>query len=110
MADRRLKHASEILKEGSEVYVKVMGFDDRGKVRLVDEGHRPEDRQGNRGGPSRPPNSPRVNQRNAPHAKGRPRGGLTVFWCRLMIEGLDLLPGGFAATLSPQARLGELAV
>jgi polyribonucleotide nucleotidyltransferase len=38
MADRRLKHASEILKEGSEVYVKVMGFDDRGKVRLVMKG------------------------------------------------------------------------
>ena len=38
MADRRLKHASELLKEGSEVYVKVMGFDDRGKVRLVMKG------------------------------------------------------------------------
>ena len=38
MADRRLKHASEILKEGSEVYVKVMGFDDRGKVRLAMKG------------------------------------------------------------------------
>jgi polyribonucleotide nucleotidyltransferase len=35
MSDRRLKHASEIVKEGSEVYVKVAGFDDRGKVRLV---------------------------------------------------------------------------
>ncbi|MGO9543200.1 MAG: polyribonucleotide nucleotidyltransferase [Rhodomicrobium sp.] len=38
MADRRLKHASEILKEGSEVYVKVMGFDERGKVRLAMKG------------------------------------------------------------------------
>jgi polyribonucleotide nucleotidyltransferase len=38
MADRRLKHASEILKEGAEVYVKVMGFDDRGKVRLAMKG------------------------------------------------------------------------
>ena len=38
MADRRLKHASEILKEGQEVFVKVMGFDDRGKVRLVMKG------------------------------------------------------------------------
>ena len=36
--NRRLKHASELLKEGSEVYVKVMGFDDRGKVRLVMKG------------------------------------------------------------------------
>ncbi len=38
MSDRRLKHASEILKEGSEVFVKVMGFDDRGKVRLAMKG------------------------------------------------------------------------
>ena len=38
MADRRLKHASELLKEGSEVYVKVMGFDERGKVRLAMKG------------------------------------------------------------------------
>ena len=78
MADRRLKHASEILKEGSEVYVKVMGFDDRGKVRLAMKGI--DQKTGKETGPlSRLPNSPRVNQRNAPHAKGRPRGGLTVF-------------------------------
>jgi len=38
MADRRLKHASEVVKEGSEVYVKVMGFDERGKVRLAMKG------------------------------------------------------------------------
>ncbi len=34
MADRRVKHVSELVKEGQEVYVKVMGFDERGKVRL----------------------------------------------------------------------------
>ncbi|HZV20899.1 MAG TPA: polyribonucleotide nucleotidyltransferase [Hyphomicrobiales bacterium] len=38
MADRRLRHASEVVKEGSEVYVKVLGFDDRGKVRLSMKG------------------------------------------------------------------------
>src|SRR5215467_880981 len=38
LADRRLKHASEIVKEGGEVYVKVMGFDERGKVRLAMKG------------------------------------------------------------------------
>ena len=38
MSDRRLKHASEVLKEGMEVYVKCMGFDDRGKVRLSMKG------------------------------------------------------------------------
>jgi polyribonucleotide nucleotidyltransferase len=38
MSDRRLKHASEVVKEGSEVYVKCMGFDDRGKVRLSMKG------------------------------------------------------------------------
>jgi polyribonucleotide nucleotidyltransferase len=38
MADRRLKHASEVVKEGGEVFVKVMGFDERGKVRLAMKG------------------------------------------------------------------------
>src|SRR5262249_23361989 len=38
IADRRVKHASEILKEGNEVFVKVLGFDDRGKVRLSMKG------------------------------------------------------------------------
>ncbi len=38
MSDRRLKHASEAVKEGSEVYVKCMGFDERGKVRLSMKG------------------------------------------------------------------------
>ena len=38
MSDRRLKHASEVMKEGMEVYVKCMGFDDRGKVRLSMKG------------------------------------------------------------------------
>ncbi|MCY3879200.1 MAG: polyribonucleotide nucleotidyltransferase [Rhodobacteraceae bacterium] len=32
--DRRLGHPSEVLKEGQEVKVKLIGFDDRGKVRL----------------------------------------------------------------------------
>ena len=32
--NRRLNHPSDILKEGQEVKVKLMGFDDRGKVRL----------------------------------------------------------------------------
>jgi polyribonucleotide nucleotidyltransferase len=30
----RLKHPNELLKEGQEVKVKLLGFDDRGKVRL----------------------------------------------------------------------------
>jgi polyribonucleotide nucleotidyltransferase len=32
--NRRLGHPSEALKEGQEVWVKLLGFDDRGKVRL----------------------------------------------------------------------------
>ena len=32
--NRRLSHPSDVLKEGQEVKVKLMGFDDRGKVRL----------------------------------------------------------------------------
>ncbi len=31
---RRLNHPSDVLKEGQEVWVKLLGFDDRGKVRL----------------------------------------------------------------------------
>jgi polyribonucleotide nucleotidyltransferase len=38
MSDRRLKHASEAVKEGGEVFVKCMGFDERGKVRLSMKG------------------------------------------------------------------------
>ena len=34
IANKRLGHPNEILKEGQEVKVKLLGFDDRGKVRL----------------------------------------------------------------------------
>ncbi len=34
LVDRRVKHPSEIVEEGGEVWVKLLGFDDRGKVRL----------------------------------------------------------------------------
>ena len=34
IAPQRLNHPSDILKEGQEVWVKLLGFDDRGKVRL----------------------------------------------------------------------------
>jgi len=32
--NRRLNHPSDVLKEGQEVKVKLVGLDDRGKVRL----------------------------------------------------------------------------
>ena len=32
--NRRLNHPSDVLKEGQEVWIKLLGFDDRGKVRL----------------------------------------------------------------------------
>ncbi len=32
--NRRLNHPSDVLKEGQEVWVRLLGFDDRGKVRL----------------------------------------------------------------------------
>jgi polyribonucleotide nucleotidyltransferase len=32
--NKRLNHPSDALKEGQEVWVKLLGFDDRGKVRL----------------------------------------------------------------------------
>ena len=34
IASKRLNHPNEALKEGQEVWVKLLGFDDRGKVRL----------------------------------------------------------------------------
>ena len=34
IAASRLNHPSDLLKEGQEVWVKLLGFDDRGKVRL----------------------------------------------------------------------------
>ncbi len=34
IAPRRLNHPSDVLKEGQDVWVKLVGFDDRGKVRL----------------------------------------------------------------------------
>ena len=34
IANKRLTHPNEVLKEGQEVKVKLLGFDDRGKVRL----------------------------------------------------------------------------
>ena len=34
IADKRLNHPSDALSEGQEVWVKLLGFDDRGKVRL----------------------------------------------------------------------------
>ena len=33
--NRRINHPSDVLKEGQEVWVKLLGFDDRGKVRLA---------------------------------------------------------------------------
>ena len=32
---KRLNHPSDVLKEGQDVFVKLLGFDDRGKVRLA---------------------------------------------------------------------------
>ena len=32
---RRVNHPSDVVKEGQEVWVKLLGFDDRGKVRLA---------------------------------------------------------------------------
>ncbi len=34
IAPKRLNHPSDVLKEGQDVWVKLVGFDDRGKVRL----------------------------------------------------------------------------
>ena len=46
LAPRRVAKVNDVVKEGDQVKVKVLGVDDRGKVRLVDEGGRPADRRG----------------------------------------------------------------
>ena len=48
ISNRRTNKVSEVLKEGQRRFVKVMGFDDRGKVRLVMKGIDQDDRQGSR--------------------------------------------------------------
>ncbi len=50
IANKRLNHLNEILKEGQEVKVKLLGFDDRGKVRLGIEDGRPGNRCRDRAG------------------------------------------------------------
>jgi polyribonucleotide nucleotidyltransferase len=63
----RPNHPSDVVKEGQEVFVKLLGFDDRGKVRLSmkivnqetgeeiprAEGEEADDDGGNRGGGER---------------------------------------------------------
>ncbi len=34
MANQRVGHPKDVVKEGDKVWVKLLGFDDRGKVRL----------------------------------------------------------------------------
>jgi polyribonucleotide nucleotidyltransferase len=34
LADHRVNQTTDVVKEGDKVWVKLMGFDDRGKVRL----------------------------------------------------------------------------
>ena len=34
ISPERVKNVKDVLKEGQDVYVKLLGFDDRGKVRL----------------------------------------------------------------------------
>jgi len=34
MSNERVGHPKDLVKEGQEVFVKLMGFDERGKVRL----------------------------------------------------------------------------
>jgi polyribonucleotide nucleotidyltransferase len=41
---------ADVVNVGDEVWVKVLGVDERGKVKPVDEGRRPGNRQGNREG------------------------------------------------------------
>jgi polyribonucleotide nucleotidyltransferase len=49
ISGKRLNHPNELLKEGQEVKVKLLGFDERGKVRSGHEDGRSGNRRRNRG-------------------------------------------------------------
>ena len=46
LAPQRVGKVTDVVKVGDQVKVKVLGFDDRGKVKLSHEGGRPADRRG----------------------------------------------------------------
>ena len=48
LAPRRVQKVTDVVKEGDKVKVKLLGFDERGKVAPLDEGRRPGDRRGSR--------------------------------------------------------------
>ena len=69
----RPETVGEVVKEGQEVYVKLLGFDDRGKVRLSMKIDRPGDRQGN---PARRGRAGGASPRSRPPRRDRgDRGG-----------------------------------
>ena len=94
LAPHRVK-VNDVVKEGDQVKVKVLGIDDRGKVKLSHEGGRPGDRRGHLPtGRSKPPADPCRTSRQTPvasaesggpprrrglcageYARGFPRGG-----------------------------------
>ena len=45
LAKGRVAKTTDVVKEGDKVKVKLLGFDDRGKVRAVDAGRRSADRR-----------------------------------------------------------------
>ena len=42
LAANRVNKVTDVIKEGDKVKVKLLGFDERGKVRLSHEGRRPD--------------------------------------------------------------------
>ena len=51
LAPQRVGKVADVVKVGDQVKVKVLGFDDRGKVKLQHAPGRPADRRGSRLGP-----------------------------------------------------------
>ncbi len=60
LAASRVQNTKDVVKEGDKVKVKLLGFDDRGKVRLSMKVGRPGDRRGHleRTSPSKRPPPP----------------------------------------------------
>ena len=83
LAPRRVGKVTDVVKVGDQVKVKVLGFDDRGKVKLVDEGGRPGDRRGHLA--ASPRGAACAGGRRVRHRTGNENGGhrAAVFACRL---------------------------
>jgi polyribonucleotide nucleotidyltransferase len=93
LAPNRVQKTTDVVKEGDKVKVKLLGFDERGKVRLSMKVGRPADRRGPRrqaqGRRRTTPGSPRARSPKAQSKQGKGRLRRPFSW------PLSLRSGGF---------------